>query len=507
MARPFSFPHTLYQINKTVVTEQDKIKLIFAFKVKYFRHQKKLSYLQLKELTGLSTSYLHDIEKGTKYPKIDKINALAKAFDLDYNDMVSTKASKKIQPIIDLLNSDFLKVFPMEMFGLNLYKLFDLFANTPDKVNAFISTIIKITRNYQMRNEHFYQAALRSYQDMHDNYFEEIEQAVSVFRKKNKIKKTIPHHINFLESILKKQYGIVTERSTIPQEEALVSIRSFFSKKQKILFLNKNLSSAQELFLIGRELGFQYLEIKERPYMTRILEQDSFEKLFNNFKASYFSAALLMDENEFTKDIQSFAKKKTWNEKSLLHLLEKYDVTPEMLLQRMTNIFPKHFGIKDLFFLRLVGKNDLKAYRMTKELHLSQLHNPHANVRNEHYCRRWISINIIKRLRASRKNNTIADAQISKYWETTNEYLCLSIAKPDPMPTHSGVSVTVGLLMTDKVRSLFGFLNDANLKNKEVNTTCERCAMPNCGARAMPPIVIEKNEEKMKVLEALKELE
>ena len=159
MARPFSFPHTLYQINKTVVTEQDKIKLIFAFKVKYFRHQKKLSYLQLKELTGLSTSYLHDIEKGTKYPKIDKINALAKAFDLDYNDMVSTKASKKIQPIIDLLNSDFLKVFPMEMFGLNLYKLFDLFANTPDKVNAFISTIIKITRNYQMRNEHFYQAA------------------------------------------------------------------------------------------------------------------------------------------------------------------------------------------------------------------------------------------------------------------------------------------------------------------------------------------------------------
>ena len=160
------------------MTEQDKIRLIFAFKVKYLRLQKGFSYQELSDLTGLSTSYLHDIEKGKKYPKIAKINALAQAFEVDYNDMVSTTASGKIQPIIDLLNSNFLKVFPLELFGLSLYKLFELFSNTPDKINAFISTIIKITRNYQLRNEHFYLAALRSYQEMHDNYFQDLELAV-----------------------------------------------------------------------------------------------------------------------------------------------------------------------------------------------------------------------------------------------------------------------------------------------------------------------------------------
>ena len=200
------------------MTEKDKIKLIFAFKVKYLRQQKKLSYHQLKDITGLSTSYLHDIEKGTKYPKIDKITALAKAFDVDYNDLVSTKASKKIQPIIDLLNSDFLKVFPMEMFGLSLYKLFEMFSNTPERVNAFISTIIKITRNYQLRNEHFYQAALRSYQDMFDNYFEEIESSVKIFRKENKIKGTVPYTTAFLESVLEKQYSISIERKSLAQK-------------------------------------------------------------------------------------------------------------------------------------------------------------------------------------------------------------------------------------------------------------------------------------------------
>ena len=489
------------------MTEKDKIKLIFAFKVKYLRQQKNLSYQQLKEATGLSTSYLHDIEKGTKYPKIDKINALANAFEVDYNDLVSTKASKKIQPIIDLLNSDFLKVFPMEMFGLSLYKLFELFSNTPDKVNAFISTIIKITRNYQMRNEHFYQAALRSYQDMQDNYFEDIEIAVKEFRKVNKIKGIVPYTTTYLTSILKKRYDISINRETLSQKEELESIRSFFSIKEKTLFLNEKLSSAQENFLLCRELGFQFMEINERPYATRIVEQDSFEKLFNNFKASYFAAALLMDEEELAKDIRKIAGKKTWNEKPLLQLLKKYDVTPEMLLQRMTNILPTHFNIKDLFFLRLFGESDLKRYQMTKEIHLSQLHNPHGNVRNEHYCRRWISINIIKRLRSSRSKVPIADAQVSKYWQTENEYLCLSIAKPDDNISKASVSVTIGLLMTESVRKLFGFLNDLDLKIKEVHTTCERCSMPNCGARAMPPLVIEEKEEKNRVLKTLKTLE
>jgi len=171
----------------------------------------------------------------------------------------------------------------------------------------------------------------------------------------------------------------------------------------------------------------------------------------------------------------------------------------------MTNIFPKHFGIKDLFFIRIFGERNLQTYKMTKELHLSQLHNPYGNVRNEHYCRRWISINIIKRLRASRNDNPIADAQVSQYWQTENEYLCLSIAKPDE--TQGGVSVTIGLLMTDAVRQLFRFANDPDLKKKEVHTTCERCTMPNCGARAMPPIVIEEQDEKLKIIEAMQSLD
>lgn len=154
-----------------MISDNDMIKMVFGFKVKYLRQKAEFSYQQLADLTGLSTSYLHDIEKGRKYPKVDKINNLASALKVDYDFMVSKKASKKLQPVIDFLTSDFLKDFPLEWFGINPQELFELFSKTPDKVNAFINTILKITRNYQMESERIYLAALRSYQDMYDNYF------------------------------------------------------------------------------------------------------------------------------------------------------------------------------------------------------------------------------------------------------------------------------------------------------------------------------------------------
>ncbi|MCB0597200.1 MAG: helix-turn-helix domain-containing protein [Lewinellaceae bacterium] len=493
-----------------MIEQQAIIKMIFGFKAKYLRQQQQLSLEELAERAGLSKSYLHDIEKGKKYPKVDKINAMAQALGVDYDFMVSTRASKKLQPIIDLLTSDFVKEFPLELFGISPDKLFELFSNTPDKVNAFISTLFKITRNYQMQREHLYLAALRSYQDMYDNYFEELETAVRQFREELGINGALPYTSVFLEGLLLKNFGVKTDRQAMPHEKELKRQRSFYSPKHKTLFLNEGLSSAQENFLLGRELAFQYLKFADRPYFTRIVEADSFERLLNNFKASYFSVALLMDEQLMVEDIRDFAQMTSWNPEAFLRLLDKYDVTPEMLLQRLTNLLPRHFGIKDLFFLRLVGDESLQRFQMTKELHLSQLHNPYANELNEHYCRRWVSVNIIKKVKSNQQlhNDTApaADAQISQYWETPNRYLCISVAKPDFQNPARGTSVTVGLLVNDTLRRLFRFLDSPELPTRIVNTTCERCSLSNCEARAAAPAVLEQQRKQGRIVVAGKRL-
>ncbi len=488
-----------------MIAQQAIIKMIFGFKAKYLRQQQELSLEELAERAGLSKSYLHDIEKGKKYPKVDKINAMAEALGVDYDFMVSTRASKKLQPIVDLLTSDFVKEFPLELFGISPDKLFELFSNTPDKVNAFISTIFKITRNYQMQREHLYLSALRSYQDMYDNYFEELEHAVEEFRAAFKVKGTLPYTPLFLEKLLGEQYGIRVDRQAMPRKPELREQRSFYSAEQKVLFLNQGLSSAQENFLLGRELAFQFLKLVERPYFTRIVRTDSFERLLNNFRASYFSVALLMDEAHMVEDIRALAQEPHWNSEAFLALLEKYDVTPEMLLQRLTNLLPHHFGIKGLFFIRLVSDEELQHFRMTKELHLSQLHNPYANELNEHYCRRWVSVNIIKKSQAQQQLHNdpspIADAQISQYWETPNRYLCLSVAKPNSR-NGGGVSVTVGLLVNNTLRNLFRFLDSPELQTRIVNTTCERCGISHCEARAVAPVVLEQQKRQERIIVA-----
>ncbi len=489
---------------------QDTIKMIFGFKVKYLRKQRGLSYQQLAQKTGLSTSYLHDIEKGRKYPKVDKIAALGEAFGVDYDELVSTRASKKLQPVLDLLQSEFLKEFPLELFGISAEKVFELLNNTPDKVNAFVGTLSKITRSYQMQREHLYQAALRSYQDMFDNYFVELEQSVRAFRKEYGMCSKPPVSNALLETLLKEVFGIRIDRTALEGEPPLNRSRSFFASKPKVLMLKAGLQVAQENFLIGRELAFQYLELKPRPYLTRIEEVNSFDKLLNHFKASYWAVALLMDEDSLVEDVRALAALETWQPERFGALLDRYEVTPEMLLQRLTNLLPHHMEARDLFFIRLAGEKDLKHFRMTKELHLSRLHHPYANEANEHYCRRWVSVNIIKRLQAEGrlKGRTIplVDAQISSYWETPNRYFCLSIAKTDTLFSELPVSVTVGLLINDALKKTFRFLDDPKLPTRLVHTTCERCGITDCEARAAAPVVIEAKRQLEAQQEAMERL-
>jgi len=494
-----------------MLREIDTVKLIFGLKVHYLRQEQDLSYQQLSDRTGLAISYLHNIEKGKKYPKADKILALAKALNTDYNYLVSLDADKRLQPIIDLINSDFLKLFPLELFGINTPKLIELLSVTPDKVNAFISTVVKIVRNHHLQGEDFYKAALRSYQDLNDNYFNELERAVQAFKTENELPQQPPLRTGQLERLLQRRYRVFIDREFLASQPYMEEIRAFYAPKTQTLFLNTGLSSAQENFLLGKELGFHYLQLSERPYETRMAEVDSFDKLLNNFKASYFSVALLMDEREMVEDIETMARWRSWDNEAFLALFRKYDVTSEMLIQRLANILPQHFGIKDLFFLRFFAGPDLQKFEMTKEMHLSQLHSPHANQLEEHYCRRWISINLIRQLKARQGiDNTegpIAGLQISRYWGTPNAYLCITIAKPEHRQPANSSSITIGLLINDKLKRLFRFLNDPKLPAKDVHTTCERCGISDCGARAVAPSVLQHHHKKEKIKETLQQLE
>ena len=483
-----------------MLKEIDTVKLIFGLKVQQLRREKELSYQQLSELTGLAISYLHNIEKGKKYPKTDKILLLAKALETDYNYLVSLKANKKLKPIIDLLHSDFLKIFPLKDFGIDVPKLIELLAMAPDKVNAFVSTVIKITRNFDMQGEDFYKVALRSYQDLHDNYFEDIEEAVHQFRAANKFAPSEILDKTALEKILFSNFNIKIDRTYLQKKKQLSKILSYHSQQQQTLFLNEEIEDPVEKFLLAKEIGFQVLAPEERPTETPLLEVESFDKLLNNFKAAYFAVALILPEAAMIQEIEKMAQWTKWDNEAFLDLLPRFGAAPGMILQRFANLLPRHFDVRDIFFIRFFAKPDLKKFLVTKEMHLSQLHDPHANQLDEHYCRRWISINLIRQLKAMQgtqdNSGPIAGAQISQYVGTPNAYLCLSVAQASMTHSAESYSFTIGLLVNDKLKRLFRFLDDPAVKRKDVHTTCERCPISDCAARVFPPVFLQKEHHR-----------
>lgn len=164
--------------------ESDYIRTIFGVKLRQLRQQKNWSLQEISEKTGMSKSYLNEIEKGKKYPKHDKILALADALDCNFDELVSIQLDKNLAPIGELMQKDFFRELPLELFGINKNSLINIVSEAPKKVNAFINTLIEIAQTYNFDKDHFYLSVLRSFQELYNNYFPEIEEKAIEFKKK-----------------------------------------------------------------------------------------------------------------------------------------------------------------------------------------------------------------------------------------------------------------------------------------------------------------------------------
>lgn len=484
-------------------TRSQNERIIFGLKVKQLRQELGLSFAELAGQTGMSVSYLNEIEKGKKFPKKDKIAKLAAVLGRTSEELTSLELNKNLSPVGELLKSNFLNELPLNLFGIELNKVVEIIANAPVRVGAFISTLLELSRNYALQEENFYFGALRSYLELHNNYFEEIEEAVERFCKLYDLPADRPIPVQFLKKLLEERFDYEIVENGLDDYPELQNLRSVFLPGKKRLLLNSNLSSMQKAFQFGKELGFDFLELKERAQTSSLLDINVFEEVLNHSKAIYFSVALHISKDSIIKELEQFFDKSTWDGEAFMAIMRKYEATPEMFFHRLTNILPQYFGMNKLFFLRFTHDPEQDIFEIDKELHLSRRHHPHSNGLFEHYCRRWVSLSLLKDLHNMQKEGkfigTIVGAQRSCYYGTDDEYLCLTLARPAYPRPNQNVSVTIGLLINKEVQEKVRFLYDPAIQERKVNKTCERCPVADCQERAAPPKVIEKRERWKKI--------
>lgn len=478
--------------------EEDYIKLIFGLKLKQIRTDKSLSLFGLSKLSGLSKSYLNEIENGKKYPKPDKIALLSEKLEVPYDQMVSLKLDKNLAPIGELLQSKILKEIPLELFGIKESNLIDIVSNAPAKVNAFISTIIEIAKHYSFSRESFFLASVRSFQEANNNYFDDLEQQVLKFLKAYQVDLTKSPSSRVLEEILVEEYQYRINEDELGKFEALENLRSVFVPNSNTLLLARGIDEAQRTFILAKELAYNYLEISDRLHSFPWIKFERFDQVLNNFYASYFAGALVIPKETLTAQLEDLFSKEHFDHIQFLEMMHAFNASPETFYQRLTNILPKEFNIKNLFFLRITHKAGSGKYYLNKELHLTHHHSPRANETNEHYCRRWMSLKVIKKISQSNQSHEF-DVQISNYPSHENRYLIFSSATKDPFRENQFRSISIGLLINKQLERKLNFLDDHNILRQDVGVTCERCAIADCKVRQAPAIVLEKREKNRKV--------
>ena len=273
-----------------MATKSAHQRIYFALKVHQHRLSLGFSFAELAERTQLSISYLNEIEKGKKFPKPDKIEQLARVFNTSIELLLSETLPKNLEPIEELLKSNFLNELPLDIFGFDLMRLVELIADAPTRVGAFIATLVDLSRGYAGNEAHFYFAALRSYLEINYNFFEDIETAALKLASEYKIEIQSLHNSAILEKILKEKFNYKIIEDGLSSYPDLNILRAVINPRTRTLLLNKNLTTAQRAFQFGKELGFCELQLKERAYTSSLLRVKNFDEVLNHFKAGYFSA-------------------------------------------------------------------------------------------------------------------------------------------------------------------------------------------------------------------------
>ncbi len=482
------------------------INIIFGMKVRQARLEAELTLTEFASQCELSPSYMTEIEKGRKHPRSDKILRMAEVLNKPYDELVSITLSPSLTYLSTTLKSMAFQRFPFEEFGLEMSDLVTLLTREPEKASALLHAVLEIGSRYGVSEEDFLRATLRSYQEIRENYFQDLEDAarefIVIFGAKHNLTDTPPASEAALQAILREEYKIEFDLTTIAEQPALQKYRSVFLRgKTPRLLINAALHERQTKFILAREVGYQYLKLKDRSFASTPDQINSFEQILNDFKAAYFGGVLLMPRQQLLADLEHMFAQTVWSPHLLLAMLDKYQVTPEMLFYRFSELIPQFFGVK-LHFLRFHHQQGSEDYPLIKQLNMNQLVVPSGIGSLEHYCRRWLSLRLLQNMERTGQVATAVDQphvgiQLSEFVESQDKFLCLGFARELSLSPGVTSSVIVGFRVDSELKNTIRFAQDPTIPQVIINETCERCPLTavQCQERAVAPTILQEQQK------------
>lgn len=190
-----------------------------------------------------------------------------------------------------------------------------------------------------------------------------------------------------------------------------------------------------------------------------------------------------------------------WNEKLFKDLLQKYPIPVDRFFHRMTQILPKHLGIKELFYLHNVYDRTTKRNEIVRELHLSKPHAPHRMLGSyEHPCSQWL----VHRLTKSHLETGLPQMGLQSSFssETENRYLVAGMSVQNEFTPNKLDSFSISLDITFQLKGKISWTCSSEISNINIGETCERCLLE-CLSRQAPLQPKYNHEQYAKIMQTI----
>jgi hypothetical protein len=488
---------------------EENIRLILGLKIRQKRIDRNLSLKVLAEKSGISISYLNEIEKGKKNPKPAKLALIAEALDVSYDWLVSLQLGKELGPFADILQSELLQELPLDTFGINKAGLMELFAQEPAKAAALVAALRNTAQVAGFDLNLFHKQSLRAFREMNGNYFTDIEKEVAEFRNEHFPQKKSPDAA-LLRQLLEAHY-----RYTILEADfGDAAYYAILDKKAgaAILYINRLLSEERKKHVFARELAFLRLQLKSRPVSFPNLSEKGFDHSLSNMMADYFASVLFLGNDDFESAIRSVFTSNQWQPWKLEEILSQYRVGPELLAIRLLSILNRNLGFTGIFFSRVEMNGNSGQYEIEEEVHIPTTYAMHASNASGHYCRRWIALSMLTDLKSESERRNISneiriDARISEFLEQ-EEFLTISVVQSAYPIRNKLTGFNISILIDGGQKQEIGFLNDPKIKITPIGHLCETCPISNCRERVSERTTLESkdsDEHTSLILERLRE--
>lgn len=466
------------------------LQVAMGLKIRRFRKEKNKTSAQLALQIGVTPSYITRLEQGKRSPSLEVLRRLSDVLETSPDELLGNKStSDEPDDIVGFLNSDAVKNFPYDVFGLKQQDFISLLTSDPEYGNVLSKTIRHVASLHHVQIGPLLLEVLKFYQQAKNNYFEGIEKAAEAFRQQLGLKPGDPLSEELLRSTLESR-GVTID--TFKNQDEFEECRWIYvnSDKESKLYINESLMPAQRAFCFAREIGYMELgENPRRPFDTS--ELSNFAEAYAYFKASYFAGSAMINKRSFDKFFLPFLKKKRFNSNVFLDL--KMQTTFESYFYRIGELLATH-GLSKYYFLRFESDLERELYEGKKEIYsiskatnMSSLPDLRGLDGREQYCGRFLEINLMRKLREENSDRVICGVQRSKgLWGDTNyqgDVFVFSIAYKTSLNPSRLRAVSLSYPINERFKELVGFYDAPDVPRKEVHVSCERCHLADCKQR------------------------